>query len=443
MMNKLTKTIFLIVFVVFLGMFKISTVRADVAMGCYYRGDDYVLAVNVSDTFRGEIIYLYNLGEKSVESNRRIRNWDKIDDDVPVFVPTANTQNLEVGYGYYYTGYRDVWHHENCPERAIIVEYNEDTSGGFWNSLGSVSGRKYIYFSTAEKTEEWISYIRRYPVNGAASSKSERILELAASTSTSTLNRRPVNQKKCKCDNNDTFMITRGLPQQRISGNYVENWYNYAYSNNKMGNSTYTALSDIGRANTCPKHLIVTTGTRMSLLSDDANLDIILSDLRDPAINNISDSNINVYDCRVDTSSPLTDPTFTKPPYENPGMNPNIVKPLDPDGATLTCGGGFMNGIHSTLPRVSSLIFIFLQVIAPIILVIFGTMDFMKAVTSQKEDEIKKGQQTFIQRLITAAILFFVFAILKFVVSIFSDNTNGIVDCMNCFLRGPSQCERE
>lgn len=77
-----------------------------------------------------------------------------------------------------------------------------------------------------------------------------------------------------------------------------------------------------------------------------------------------------------------------------------------------------------------------IQIGIPLLLIIFGMLDLGKAVMAQKEDEIKKGQQTFIKRLITAAIVFFIVAIVQLVFNIVSpDNKDTIVTCINQFVK--------
>lgn len=49
-----------------------------------------------------------------------------------------------------------------------------------------------------------------------------------------------------------------------------------------------------------------------------------------------------------------------------------------------------------------------IKVVIPVMLIIFGMLDFGKAVTSGKEDEIKKQMITFIKRAIAAVVVFFV-----------------------------------
>ena len=83
-------------------------------------------------------------------------------------------------------------------------------------------------------------------------------------------------------------------------------------------------------------------------------------------------------------------------------------------------------------------VILLIQIAVPVILVIFGMLDLLKAITGAKEDEIKKGQQMLIKRIITAVIVFFVIAIVKAVVSLAASPEEGtnIMTCANCFLNG-------
>lgn len=92
--------------------------------------------------------------------------------------------------------------------------------------------------------------------------------------------------------------------------------------------------------------------------------------------------------------------------------------------------------IDKHLAQITKYVILILQIVAPIILVIMGMIDLMKGITSQKEDEIKKGQHLLIKRLIQAIIIFFVFAIVKFLVSVVSQNSSSVIDCVNCFIDG-------
>ncbi len=99
----------------------------------------------------------------------------------------------------------------------------------------------------------------------------------------------------------------------------------------------------------------------------------------------------------------------------------------------VTCGN--LGGVASKIPELTSYIVTIVQIAVPIVLVIMGTIDFIKGVTSQKDEEIKKNQQMFVKRLVVAAIVFFAVAIVKLLVSLVDEqNTGNIVECMDCFL---------
>lgn len=103
----------------------------------------------------------------------------------------------------------------------------------------------------------------------------------------------------------------------------------------------------------------------------------------------------------------------------------------------VSCGSGegAVTGIPKKIPELTSAAFTIIQIIIPIILVIMGSIDLFKGITAGKEDEMKKGQQMFIKRLVVAAVIFFVVAIVKFLISVVADtNETNIVDCIDCFV---------
>jgi hypothetical protein len=76
-------------------------------------------------------------------------------------------------------------------------------------------------------------------------------------------------------------------------------------------------------------------------------------------------------------------------------------------------------------------------VAVPVVLVIMGSLDLFKGISAQKEDDIKKGRQMFVKRLIAAALVFFVFVIVKLVVGFAADGTGSkIMNCAQCFIEG-------
>ena len=98
-----------------------------------------------------------------------------------------------------------------------------------------------------------------------------------------------------------------------------------------------------------------------------------------------------------------------------------------------SCGN--IKGIPEKIPQITSYIITIMQVAVTVILVIIGTIDLFKGITSSKEEEMKKGQQSFVKRLITAALVFFVVLIAKLLVgAIDNKNSGNVISCIDCFI---------
>ena len=99
----------------------------------------------------------------------------------------------------------------------------------------------------------------------------------------------------------------------------------------------------------------------------------------------------------------------------------------------VSCGN--VTDIPRKIPELTSMAITMIQIAVPVILVVMGSMDLFKGVTAQKEDEIKKGQQLFLKRLIDAGIVFFAFVITKVLISAVADGTGAdILECTECFV---------
>lgn len=114
------------------------------------------------------------------------------------------------------------------------------------------------------------------------------------------------------------------------------------------------------------------------------------------------------------------------------------------EGNIVSCGPDLIKDIPSLIPSTIHIIYLILQLAVPILLVVLGSIDFVKSLTSQKDDEIKKGQKTFISRIIAGVIVFFVFSIVKLIVSLVADSDNSakIINCVDCFISNNEKCIR-
>lgn len=99
-----------------------------------------------------------------------------------------------------------------------------------------------------------------------------------------------------------------------------------------------------------------------------------------------------------------------------------------------SCAGGTIQ-FEDVLPSTISAIVNILKIAIPIMVIIFGLIDLGKAVMAQKEDDIKKNQGLLIKRVIVAVFVFFIVAIVQFVIGIVGGNDSAnITSCIDCFI---------
>ncbi len=113
------------------------------------------------------------------------------------------------------------------------------------------------------------------------------------------------------------------------------------------------------------------------------------------------------------------------------------------NGASTLCGG---IEIPNTLINLVATIIRLIKIVVPILLIIWGMIDFAKSVVSKKEEDIKKYQKAFISRLISAILVFLVVIIVQLIVNLLAgvqekDNATGssgsdIWSCSKKFIEG-------
>lgn len=91
-------------------------------------------------------------------------------------------------------------------------------------------------------------------------------------------------------------------------------------------------------------------------------------------------------------------------------------------------------GLPSKLAYSLHLIILAIQIVVPFLLIVWGMLDLGKAVIAQKEDEIKKGQQLFVKRIIAAVLVFFVITITTLVVNLVAEDSTDIMSCINSII---------
>jgi len=87
----------------------------------------------------------------------------------------------------------------------------------------------------------------------------------------------------------------------------------------------------------------------------------------------------------------------------------------------------------SNLLKIWRFIGIMLEIVriaVPIILIVMGSIDFMKAVMAGKEDEIKKNQSAFIKRIIAGVLVFFVPIVVRVFLDFLNVSTSPCLECI-------------
>lgn len=101
--------------------------------------------------------------------------------------------------------------------------------------------------------------------------------------------------------------------------------------------------------------------------------------------------------------------------------------------ANLVCGSTILV-IDDMIPTLTTTLINLIKIGVPLLLIFFGMLDLGKAVMAQKEDEIKKGQQMFIKRLIAAVIVFLVIFVVQLALNLVGGSgSKGIWHCVDCF----------
>lgn len=110
----------------------------------------------------------------------------------------------------------------------------------------------------------------------------------------------------------------------------------------------------------------------------------------------------------------------------------NLVNVL----VSCSTAGGTIEVPDAIANLLKTLIFI-IQVVVPILLILWGMLDFAKGVMGQDEDKIKAGQKKFIQRLIAAVIVFLIVTIVQIVITTVGNisGDTGIWDCASKMIK--------
>lgn len=115
---------------------------------------------------------------------------------------------------------------------------------------------------------------------------------------------------------------------------------------------------------------------------------------------------------------------------------------LDLFNVLNACQNAIGAEVPDTILNIIHYVYLAIQIIVPILLIIFGMIDLAKAITASKEDEIKKAQSGLLKKAVLAVIVFLVFALVHFIFNfaakdIDEDEQGNVWNCVECFIGGP------
>ena len=105
------------------------------------------------------------------------------------------------------------------------------------------------------------------------------------------------------------------------------------------------------------------------------------------------------------------------------------------------CESALGADVPKTLLNIVHYVYLAIQILVPIMLILFGMIDLAKALTSSKEDEIKKAQSGLLRKAVLAVIVFLIFSFVKLVFNFaagdLKNDKGNVWNCVSCFIEGP------
>lgn len=129
-------------------------------------------------------------------------------------------------------------------------------------------------------------------------------------------------------------------------------------------------------------------------------------------------------------NTPITSEVHLNAVYLDNTVNVGFVNTLQD---SVNCGGA---EIPYGFPYIVNRIIKILKIFTPIILILLGMIDFLKATISSDEKQMKEASSKFVRRILAAVIIFFVIAIVQFAFRLVGEENEGTLGCFNCFVNG-------
>lgn len=110
------------------------------------------------------------------------------------------------------------------------------------------------------------------------------------------------------------------------------------------------------------------------------------------------------------------------------------------DNTYYKCGD--LTRIPKGVPKFTNLLYKLVKVIVPIILVVMGTSDFLRAVSANDEKSMDETPKRFARRIGAAVLIYFVMTMVQLVIKVIdTDNKSSVLSCAKCFVSSENKCE--
>ena len=210
------------------------------------------------------------------------------------------------------------------------------------------------------------------------------------------------------------------------------------YENNNLSNSTSSRTYKMSKSD-----YYNSDGNIDCSLVSSIQMDVGITSLQEIQVFNVGEN----ISCGIASSVSNSNYTYTGCPtfkLKNSGSTATDPGTSDDEEKIVFSTDNFCEGKVQGVFTTIGWVFFVLKILIPIILIVFGSIDFGKAMLSNKDDEIKKSAKTLVLRAIAGVIIFFIPTILGFIVSLFDKNNvydGTFTDCTQCMLNPKHEFE--
>lgn len=113
----------------------------------------------------------------------------------------------------------------------------------------------------------------------------------------------------------------------------------------------------------------------------------------------------------------------------------DLFNVLDEIESSEICVDVIGTGVPTNIANIVHYVYLAIQVLVPVLLIIYGMIGLAKAIMAQKDDEIKAAQGALLKKAIVAILVFLVFTLVRFVFG-FAGGSKDVWGCVDALING-------